>query len=173
MLPLSIDTNGALCLVASDTSAAGDFDFLVGRWTIRNRKLKTRLDDCREWSEFEAHGECRKILNGLGNIDSFQTSFDGQTYEGAALRLFNPQTKLWSIYWANSEAVTLDVPQIGSFENGIGEFYSRDRWKGKDIVVLYRWEATDENTPKWSQAFSPDRGATWEWNWHMTFHRQN
>lgn len=171
MQQLAINAEAELSATASETSSERDFDFLVGRWTVYNRKLKTRLDDCQEWSEFEAFAECRKILNGFGNIDSFQTIFDGQPYEGAALRLFNPQTKLWSIYWANSEAVTLDVPQVGSFENKIGEFYARDVWDGKDIVVLYRWDATETDTPRWSQAFSPDFGKTWEWNWYMTFQR--
>jgi len=32
-----------------------------------------------------------------------------------SLRLFNPKTRLWSIYWANSEMVVLDVPQVGRF----------------------------------------------------------
>ena len=166
-----IKTDGSLNLAASENSSPGDFDFLVGRWRIHNKKLKTRLDDCREWTEFEAAGECRKILNGMGNIDSFVTEFDGKPFEGMALRLFDPASKLWSIYWANSETATLDVPQIGCFENRVGEFYARDVWQNKNIVVLYRWDATDQNEPKWSQAFSPDDGATWEWNWEMIFRR--
>jgi hypothetical protein len=64
-------------------------------------------------------GRCRKVLNSFGNIDSFQTTVDRRPFEGVSLRLFNPKTRLWSIYWANGEAVVLDVPQVGSFENKI------------------------------------------------------
>ena len=168
-----INSDGEIGIAASENSSPLDFDFLVGRWKIHNKKLKTRLNHCQEWTEFEATGECRKILNGFGNIDSFQTEFGGKPFEGAALRLFNPETKLWSIYWADSEAVVLDVPQIGSFTEKKGRFYATDVWEEKDIIVLFHWDATAESTPVWSQAFSLDNGKTWEWNWYMTFHRQS
>ena len=160
-----------LKIVASESSAASDFDFLIGSWNVHNRKLKTRLNNCDDWVEFEALVECRKILEGFGNIDTFHVEL-GTPREGMALRLFNPQTRLWSIYWANSTVVVLDVPQVGSFENGIGKFYARDRFEGKDIVVQYRWDASKASSPVWSQAFSPDDGRTWEWNWYMTFQRR-
>src|SRR5215204_6568859 len=164
---------GDLNIVASEASSPGDFDFLVGKWRVRNRKLNERLADCDEWTEFEARGECRRILNGFGNIDSFKTDFDGKPFEGMTLRLFNPKTKLWSIYWADSNVVVLDVPQVGSFKNRIGEFLARDVFEGKSIIVKFRWDATNAENPVWSQAFSADEGKTWEWNWSMTFSRQD
>lgn len=160
-------------IVASKGSSQKDFDFLVGKWKVHNRKLKSRLSGCSEWIEFEAQGDCRKILSGFGNIDSFQTMVDGHPFEGMSLRLFNPKTRLWSIYWANSETVVLDVSQVGSFKNKIGSFYARDTHEGKEIIVQFRWDASNTNTPVWSQAFSPDNGQTWEWNWYMTFHRDS
>jgi hypothetical protein len=160
-------------VAASETSSPEDFDFFVGKWQVHNKKLNKRLADCDEWTEFTALSECRKILNGFGNTDSFKTDFDGKPFEGMTLRLFNPNTKLWSIYWADSNIVILDVPQIGSFENGIGEFYARDVFAGKPIMVKFKWDATNTEVPVWSQAFSADEGKTWEWNWFMTFHRQD
>jgi hypothetical protein len=164
---------GNLNITASKTSSPDDFDFLVGEWRIHNKKLNKRLAGCDEWTEFEALGECRKILNGFGNTDSFKTDFDGNLFEGMTLRLFNPQTRLWSIYWADSRAVVLDIPQVGSFESGIGEFYARDIFEVKPIVVRFRWDATDAENPVWSQAFSADAGTTWEWNWFMSFSRRD
>jgi len=165
--------SGDLQIVAAESSSQKDFDFLVGKWKIYNRKLKSRLSGCSEWTEFEAQADCRKILNGFGNIDSFQTMVDRRPYEGMSLRLFNPKTRLWSIYWANSETVVLDVPQVGFFENKIGSFYARDTYEGKGIIVQFRWDASSPTTPVWSQAFSPDNGQTWEWNWYMTLHRED
>ncbi len=163
--------NGALEIIASKTSSPDDFDFLVGKWQILNRKLKSRLSSCSEWIEFEAWAECRKILNGYGNIDSFHTTVEDRPFEGMSLRLFNPGTRLWSIYWADSEKVVLDVPQVGSFEDGIGRFFARDIYESKKIVVQFCWDITDPNRPVWSQAFSADNGNTWEWNWYMSFKR--
>ena len=111
-----------LNIVASSTSSPEDFDFLTGKWKIHNRKLKTRLNNCIDWVEFEADCECRKILKGFGNCDSFKTEFDGTPFEAITLRLFNPKTKLWSIYWADSNLVVLDVPQIGSLTETRADF---------------------------------------------------
>jgi hypothetical protein len=164
--------SGDLEIVAATNSAHKDFDFLAGKWKVHNRKLKSRLSGCSEWIEFEAQVECRLILNGYGNTDSFQTTVDGRLWEGMSLRLFNPKTGLWSIYWANCETVVLDVPQVGSFEDKIGCFYARDTYEEKEIIVQFRWDASNPNAPVWSQAFSPDNGQSWEWNWYMTFHRE-
>ena len=165
---LSNDLN----ITPSKTSSPDDFDFFIGKRKIHNRKLKTRLNDCQEWTEFEAFNECHKILNGFGNTDTFKTEFDGAAFEGASFRLFNPQTRLWSIYWADSNVVVLDVPQIGSFEGDIGKFYARDIFDGKPIIVLLQWDKTNSDKPVWSQAFSAGEGQSWEWNWYMTFQRQ-
>jgi hypothetical protein len=166
------NSDGDLTIIAAENSSPDDFDFFVGKWKVHNRKLKTRLNDCTEWTEFEALSECRKILNGFGNTDSFKTEFDGKPFEGMTLRLFNPQTKLWSIYWADSNIVVLDVPQIGSFDGDTGKFYARGIFDGKPIIVLFEWDKTDADAPVWSQAFSDDEGENWEWNWTMTFHKQ-
>ena len=172
MTQLPLNSKGELEVVASENSSHTDFDFLFGRWTIQNRRLKTRLSNNHQWIEFEATGECRKILHGFGNIDQFITEFDGVPFEGASFRLFNPRTRLWSIYWADSNAVTMDVPQVGSFDRNIGRFYADDVYENKPIVVVFQWDKSHPDAPVWSQAFSPDNGETWEWNWHMTFHRQ-
>ncbi len=158
---------GKLNIIPSPNSSKNDFDFLTGKWSIRNRKLKTRLSRCAEWSEFEAEQEMYKILNGLGNTDFFKTGKGDKRFEGMTLRLFNPQTKLWSIYWADSDKGKLDVPVIGSFENSIGRFYAEDVFNGKDILVKFLWDASNPDEPVWSQAFSDDNGKTWEWNWYM------
>lgn len=158
-----------LIIKASESSSENDFDFFIGSWKVHNRKLNKRLANCREWTEFEATSHCRKLLNGYGNTDSFYTSINGKPFEGMTLRLFNPLTKLWSIYWADSNNVTLDVPQIGSFENGAGEFFAHDVFAGQAVIVKFNWDAGNADQPIWSQAFSADNGKTWEWNWYMYF----
>ena len=162
-----LESNSEWLIKPSATSSANDFDFLVGYWNIHNRKLKTRLNGCTEWIEFDAKQEMKKVLNGLGNTDSFKTIVDDKPFEGMTLRLFNPATKLWSIYWADSNVGVLDPPVLGSFDNGSGEFYGNDMFNGKEIMVKFKWDKTDPDRPVWSQAFSEDEGRTWEWNWYM------
>jgi hypothetical protein len=43
----------------------GDFDFLVGRWAVRNRRLKARHVGSTDWDEFDAVNQAWTHLNGL------------------------------------------------------------------------------------------------------------
>jgi hypothetical protein len=166
---VKFDDNGNLAIVASPTSSKHDFDFFEGKWNLHNRKLKTRLNNCAEWTEFESTQEMYRVLNGIGNIDNFIATFDGVPFEGMSIRLFNPKTRLWSIYWADSNEGRLDPPVVGSFDNGIAHFFTKDIFNGIPIVVVFRWDCRDLEKPIWSQAFSMDDGKTWEWNWYMYF----
>lgn len=162
---------GELEISATASSSCHDFDFLTGAWHVRNVKLKSRLSGCSDWIEFPATQELRPVLLGQGNVDHFRTDYGGTPFEGLTLRLFNPVTRLWSIYWADSNQVTLDKPVLGSFQDGIGLFFTRDTFEGRPIIMQFKWDATDPAAPVWSQAFSDDDGASWEWNWYMHFSR--
>jgi hypothetical protein len=164
---LVFDLNGEIVVTASPTSSKHDFDFFEGHWKLRNKKLESRLNNCTEWTEFESTQAMYTVLNGIGNVDNFRATFDGEPFEGMTVRLFNPKTRLWRIYWADSNSGTFDPPVVGSFDNKIAYFFTKDVFKGQNIVVVFRWDARDENKPIWSQAFSNDNGETWEWNWFM------
>jgi hypothetical protein len=166
---ISFDNNGELVITASPTSSKNDFDFYQGKWKLKNKKLKTRLNNCTEWEEFESTQEMYKVLNGLGNIDNFLATFDGVPFEGMSVRLFNPKTRLWSIYWADSNEGVLQPPVIGSFDNNVAHFFTKDIFNNRKILVVFRWDVRDKKNPIWSQAFSDDNGKTWEWNWYMYF----
>jgi hypothetical protein len=171
MINASITEKGELKVIPSKTSSQSDFDFFPGSWNIINRKLKTRLNNCTEWENFNARQDVNLILNGIGNSDRYYANLNGTNFEGMTLRLFNPKTKLWSIYWADSNEGKLDLPVTGSFENNIGKFYAKDAYKGKKVIVMFKWDKTDPAKPVWSQAFSADNGKTWEWNWYMNFEK--
>ncbi len=158
--------------VASPTSSQNDFDFLVGSWEVRNRKLRDRLVGCQEWDEFSSRLQLRKALLGKANVERYTAEFDGKPFEGMAVRLFDPQSRLWTIYWLDSNSPKMDPhPVVGSFDAGVGKFYARDNLRGQDIVVIYQWDARNPEAPIWSQAFSADDGANFEWNWIMTLSR--
>jgi hypothetical protein len=160
-----------LDITPSPTSSKDDFDYLVGKWKLNDKRLKTRLNNSTEWIEYESTVEMHKLLNGIGNMDVYRTNFGGKPYEGVALRLFNPKTRLWSIYWADGNTGTMDPPMVGSFDGNIGIFYCKDTFNGKPVIVLFHWDKTDKDNPVWSQAFSPDNGKTWEWNQTNVSHR--
>lgn len=161
-------------LSPSATSSANDFDFLLGKWTVKNRKLKSRLSNNNEWEEFDAVLETSKILIGIGNKEKYTATIKDKPFEAIAIRLFNPKTKLWTDYWADSNDGTLDEhPVVGSFTDNVGSFFTKDTFKDKEILVVYQWDHTDPEHPIWRQAYSADNGRTWEWNWFMTLSKFN
>ena len=173
MVPkLIFNTNGLLKISPAKTSSKNDFNFFIGKWRLHNRVLKLTASGTKEWKEFEATQEMHVILKGIGNIDNFLATRDGKPFEGMTLRLFNPETRLWTIYWADSNYGILYLPAVvGSFENKIGHFFSQDDMNGKKLITVYRWDARDADNPIWSQATSEDNGQSWEWNWYMNMSR--
>lgn len=170
---IHFDSDDKLIITATSSSSKNDFDFYKGKWRVQNKKLKSILSGCTEWTEFSSTQEMYPMLSGMGNIDKYSANFDGKPFEGASLRLFNPITNLWSIYWAHSDKGTLDPPVIGSFENNVGHFFTMKIYMDKKIIVVFSWDLSDKNNPIWSQAFSEDKGQTWERNWYMYFSKIN
>jgi len=164
-----LSPDGSLTITASKNSSKHDFDYLVGHWNIRNRTLKEQLVGSDEWEEFDATQELRPILLGQGNFDIFRTQLGGKPFEGLTVRLFDPQTRLWTIYWADSKEVNLDEGKVGSFDGDEGDFFGREIINGKNVIVRFHWEKRDAKAPIYSRAFSADAGRTWEWNWYSTF----
>ena len=174
---LNFDANGNILIKASSASSHSDFEFLVGKWKMHHRRLNKRLENCKEWTEFESTDSNYKILSGTADMDIYSTTqmpgLEGKLFEGATLRLFDPKSRLWSLYWVASNVGVLDPPVVGSFENNVGHFFTKDTFNGKNIIVVFRWDVRDKDHPIWSQAFSPDNGKTWEWNWYNVSERIN
>ena len=152
-------------------SNSSDFDFLMGRWHVQNRRLKARLVGSDEWIEFPATLEFGKILNGLANADQFKTEFNGETFEGVSLRVFNPATGLWTIYWMDTNRPILTEQVIGSFNNGRGEFYGEEDYNGRRVKLRFIWSEITKRSARWEQAYFDEATKEWETNWVMTFTR--
>ena len=150
----------------------GDFDFLIGNWTIHQRRLRERLKGSTEWEEFESASVARKILGGLGNIDEVSMDRESSRLDGFTLRLYDPKSNQWSIYWVDSVNLDLQIPMVGGFENGRGEFYAQEPFEGRQIFSRFIWSNITPTSCRWEQAFSPDGGKTWETNWIADFTRQ-
>lgn len=144
---------------------AHDFDFAIGHWDIPLQRLADRLAGSHTWVKFDGTSVCRKIWDGRSQIDEFEADSPTGHIEGLTLRLYEPETHQWRLYWANSKVGVLDPPQIGQFKNGVGEFYAQDVWKGKMVIVRFRWTNTTTDKPHFEQSFSDDGGKTWEVNW--------
>jgi hypothetical protein len=142
-----------------------DFDFEIGRWNIHLNRLADRLVHSTTWVKFDGTSVTRKIWNGRADLEEFETDSTDGHIEGLTLRLYDPQSRQWRIYWANGKDGKLDPPMIGEFENGRGEFYCQDMWKGRAVLVRFIWTETHAKSPHFEQSSSDDGGKTWEVNW--------
>lgn len=148
-----------------------DFDFLTGTWKVHHRRLKERLKGSTEWEQFEGTCVDKKILNGLGNFDEVIMHRETGTFNAVAMRLFDINSKEWSIYWAAGTSGMLGIPLVGIFKDGRGEFYSHETFEGRYIFCRFIWSNITANSCQWEQAFSVDGGKTWETNWIMEHER--
>lgn len=149
-----------------------DFDFIIGQWKVRHRRLKQALKGAEDWEEFDGTSIARKVWNGAANTDELEA--DSQHWgriQGMTVRLYDLQSHQWRIYWANRKWGTLDQPMIGEFKDGRGEFFNQELFEGRGIYVRFIWSGITETAYRWEQAFSADGGKTWEDNWIMDFTR--
>jgi hypothetical protein len=151
-----------------------DFDFLLGSWTVRNRRLKARLKHSTEWEEFPSSCRVRSILRGMGNMDEFTIEAPVGRIEAVTVRLYSPANGEWSIYWVAhpGSGGRFDVPLVGRFNGPRGEFYSQEVFDDRHIFNRFIWSVASPDACRWEQAFSVDGDRNWETNWIMEFHRQ-
>ena len=158
--------------MTASTTGLHDFDFLVGAWNVRHRRLKLRLADSRDWETFTGTSKLWLTLGGLGTVDDNVLELPGGSYRAMTIRAFDAATGKWAIWWLDQRTPTrIEPPVYGSFRNGVGVFIGDDTFNGRPIKVRFQWSDITANTAHWDQAFSPDGGATWETNWHMDFVR--
>lgn len=149
-----------------------DFDFFIGSWTSQQRKLKRWLQGCDEWEEFVGHSTANKLLGGLGNMDEVRMETAAGPVIGVTVRLFDPTTRLWRIYWVDSvHGSALGEPMVGRFVDGRGEFYDSEVFQGHNVFSRFIWTSSDHDHCHWEQAFSEDAGRSWETNWTADFTR--
>jgi hypothetical protein len=161
----------ALGGAATALPQARSFDFLTGRWTVRHRKLRRRLEGCTDWFEFDGTLEVEPILGGLGNFDRNELADPWGAYEAHSLRLYDPGEDLWSIWWLDGRAPGLEPPVVGRFKGNAGRFYGDEKFAGRPIRVRTTYESLGAGSAEWTQAFSTNGGRTWEVNWVMEFER--
>jgi hypothetical protein len=117
------------------------------------------------WIELDGTSIIRKVWNGRANLVELEVDGPSGHVEGLSLRLYNPQSRQWSLNFANSSDGTMSVPTIGEFRNGRGEFFDQETLNGRAIYVRNVFADITPDSYRFEQAFSNDGGKTWEVNW--------
>jgi len=157
------------------TSGAGpehDFDFFLGSWNVRHRRLRKRLANNHDWEEFDGSTHCQSLLGGIVNLNESVSHRAGKSNRGMGLRAFDAKTGTWADWYLNAnDPTSIGVPGLGRFANGIGTFLSDETFEGRPVKVRGIFTPITSSSAQWEQAFSPDGGKTWETNWVMRYTR--
>ena len=154
-------------LTPAERDGQHGFDFEIGAWKIHLKRLEHRLTGSTTWIEFDGTSVTRRVWDGRADLEEFEVDSPTGHIEGMTLRLYDPQTHQWSLYWATSKSGTMGPPTIGEFKNGRGEFFDTEPSgpNGRAILVRFVWSDITPNSAHFEQSFSDDGGKTWEVNW--------
>jgi hypothetical protein len=156
-----------LCFAGARQAAAEnhDFDFAVGTWKSEIKRLEKPLMGSTTWVPSEAKLRVQSLWQGDASLEELILDGANVHVDGITLRLYDPESKQWRIYWANRSDGTLGPPGVGGFKNGRGEFYDQEEFSGRMILVRQTYFDITRDSYRFEQAFSDDGGKTWEPNW--------
>src|SRR5579871_2056057 len=130
LLPLAAFTAGN---PSTDTLRDGshDFDFNLGTWHTRIKRLLHPLSHSSDWTSLDGTVTVRKVWAGRGQLEEIEADGSLGHFEGLTLFMYNPAAHQWSMSFSNSSSGTMDIPGIGEFRNGRGEFIDQETYNGR------------------------------------------
>lgn len=147
-----------------------DFDFEYGTWKAHLKRLPHPLANSDAWVEYEGTSVVETLWNGRANFGVLEVDGPAGHIEGLTVRLYNPDSHQWRLYWANKDGI-LQTPTIGQFNQGVGEFFDQEDFQNQSLFVRFVFSDVTADTFRTEQSFTPDWGKTWESNWIGTFTR--
>lgn len=175
---IAIASCGGLCLAATANAhgaqaafirdGSRDFDFLYGTWLMHNWRQRTPLTGSQKLVQFDATDKCEPLPGGLGNEDVMRTDqFFKKGFVGLTIRLYDPATGLWRLYWVDNMNSHGDAgqPNIGKFNGNVGIFDEKLTYHGKPVIDRYTWTKFGKGAKvaaHFEESMSQDGGKTWE-----------
>jgi hypothetical protein len=166
--PRADDARSSAARAAAPRDGQHDFDFEIGTWKTHLSRRLNPLTGSTAWTEYEGTTVVRKVWDGRANLVELKVDGPSGHFEGLSLRLYNPQSRQWSLNFANLNAGALSQPAIGEFKDGRGEFFDQETLDGRAILVRFVISDITPTSCRFEQAFSDDGGKTWEVNWIAT-----
>jgi len=142
-----------------------DFDFQFGTWKTHLRRLLRPLTGSTTWVEYHGTTVVRKVWDGRANLVELVVDGPAGHLEGLSLRLYNPQSRQWSLNFSGLGSGSMSPPAIGRFTNGRGEFFNQETLNGRAVLVRFVISDITSSSCRFEQSFSEDGGKTWEVNW--------
>jgi hypothetical protein len=149
----------------ADHDGQHDFDFEFGTWTTHLSRLLRPLTGSTEWVEYDGTSIVREVWGGLANLVELDATGPAGRIRALSLRLYDPDTRQWSLNFASPAGGGVSPPAIGVFREGRGEFVAEETLAGRPILVRFVITVTSPESCRFEQSFSDDGGSRWELNW--------
>jgi hypothetical protein len=142
-----------------------DFDWEIGTWDTRLKRLREPLSGKTDWVEYTGTSVVKPVMGTRANLVELDVRGSAGPIAGVSLRLYQPASGQWTLHFANLANGLMTDPMHGTFKDGQGSFYGQDTVNGR--VVLVRFLIVPIEAGKWrfEQAYSADGGQHWETNW--------
>lgn len=145
---------------AAPPSGARDFDFNIGRWKTRIRRVLDPLGAGTGTMDLVGTVTVRKIWDGA-LLEEIEADGPKGHWQALTFFLFNTTTRQWSQFFANSRNGVLQPPSVGEFKDGRGELVAADSVDGRAILVRSVWSPPRGDTHRFEELYSADTGRTW------------
>jgi hypothetical protein len=144
-----------------------DFDFFYGTWILHNRRLKPPELSSHDWVKWDSTDEAHPLPGALGNEDFARSSYPRKGFVGMTLRLYDPKTGIWRLYWIDNKNSHGDagVPNVGRWQGNVGIFDEHLTVQGRPAIDRYTWTrfgAHSKITAHFEESLSLDGGKTWK-----------
>ena len=103
-----------------------DFDLQIGTWKTHLRRLLHPLTGSTTWVEYDGTTVVHKVWGGRANLVELEVDGPKGHIEALSLRLYNPESRQWSLNFSNSATGTIGTPTVGEFKDGHGEIYDQE-----------------------------------------------
>ncbi len=163
--PATADSRNETAEQQTPRDGQRDFDFEFGTWDTHLKRRLRPLSGSDEWVEYAGTSIVSKVWAGRANLVELDVSGTAGRIVGASWRLYNPETRQWSLNFANSRDGTLTPPMHGQFKDGRGMFYGVDTLGGRTVLVRFVISDITADSARFEQFYSDDGGKTWESNW--------
>jgi hypothetical protein len=152
---------------AQGRDGADDFNWEIDAWDTHVR-VRAPISESGAWTEFRGTSIVHALAHGRSNLVDLDVANGDRRIEGVSLRLYNPQTRQWSLNFASMRDGVLTPPVYGGFENERGVFYGQDIVEGRVVLVRFVISDVTANSARFVQSHSVDGGQTWIDNWIAT-----
>lgn len=120
--------------------APHDYDFLVGSWKVRHRRLRHRLVGNHDWDNFDGTLVNWPVLGGKGNVGDNVMALPTGTVRGIGLRAFDQATGQWLSWWIDNRTPSVIEPPVrGRFMEGTSTLIGDDHLDGRPIKTRVVW----------------------------------